>query len=111
MKFLFNLRSQKFYRRLLKFKGKMIEKVISYLIKMGSPAGPVLIKALEVDDYHVRISIVRALGKINTKSALEGILSTLFDDEYHVQRATAKTLDEISWNPTSDKYGATYYFY
>ena len=65
------------------------------LIKIGKPAMPCLIEALQNRDWYVRANVVETLGKMKDNRVLDLLISTLNDENLKVKLAAAKALGEI----------------
>nr|MDJ0632665.1 HEAT repeat domain-containing protein [Xenococcaceae cyanobacterium MO_188.B29] len=68
--------------------------VVNALEKMGQPAVPALITALQDDDYHVSYSAVGALSEIG-QPAVPTLIAALQDEDYRVRSSAVGALGEI----------------
>ncbi len=66
------------------------------LKKIGAPAVPGLILALQDEDWRVRHRSVHALSEIKDESAVRGLIQALYDNNDHVTKNAAEALEQIA---------------
>lgn len=72
------------------------EEAVTALAAIGDAAIPALLKALQHEDWLVRLHAVESLGKAKSKPAVEPLLSVLFNDrDLAVREDAVRALGEI----------------
>lgn len=77
------------------------------LMQMGEQAIDQLILALE--DKQIRKYVAGVLGMMGNARAEKPLLAALDDKEWSMCKAAAEALDNLNWQPTSDRDGAAYW--
>jgi len=65
------------------------------LVKIGSPAVPVLVESLSLDDPWVVSRLAYSLGNIGDSSAVEGIIGVAYHEDWNVRSSSAGALGKI----------------
>ena len=78
-------------------------RLVEALVKIGTPAVPVLIQALGDSDEYIRRAAAEALGKLGDPQAVPALIEALGDDWDDVRRAARQAFQQIETKQSQTK--------